>query len=210
MGAIGDPYITRAEFKDYLKIDPTKTSYDDRIDDAIASATGEIEQFCGRQFNRVEIATARQYEPDNSYYVSVDDFYTDDGLLVDVDGDGALGWELGYTTYELHPLNGVVDGVPGWPYNRIRLPEGGFPFYKARYGNVGSVSITAKWGWASVPAPVKQACFLLAAQTFKMADAPFGIVGAVTNEFGAPQRVRDLPQVASKLNRFVSTPILIG
>jgi hypothetical protein len=46
---------------------------------------------------------------------------------------------------------------------------------------------------------------MLAEETFKMKDAPFGVAGF--SDFGAV-RVRDNPKVMSLLNRYIRTPIL--
>lgn len=210
MGALGDPYITLPELKTYLSIDPAKLSMDERLLNAANSASREIEQFCGRQFNKATAATARSFEPASQYVTHVDDFHTTEGLIIEIDyGGGNFGLPLSSSEYKLLPYNGIVDGQPGWPYSRIRLRNTWFPYHGRRYlGDRGEVRVTAQWGWTAVPSSVKQACFLLAAQTFKLADAPFGVAGM--DQFGGVVRVRDLPQVASKLNRFVSTPIMVG
>lgn len=209
MGALGQPYISALELKQYLNIDETKASYNLRLEDAVNSASREIDQFCGRQFNRTETASARVYEPLSRGWVGTDDFYTTEDLVIDWTGTGGDGVYTVVTTgeYILMPYNGVVDGSPGWPYNKIRTYANVFPFYGKGRPH-GLVRVTAKWGWATVPPAIRQAAFLLGAQTFKLADAPFGVAGF--DQAGSVVRVRDLPQVASKLNRFVSTPVLVG
>lgn len=199
--AIGDPYITRDQLKNYLNIDAVMTQFDARIDDAVASASREIEQFCGRQFNKATTASPRLYQTRRQYSVAVDDFWTEQGLVVET-GSGSNWQAVG--DFDLYPLSGVVDGVPGWPYYRIGTPDNAlyWPGLTRQY-----VRVTAQWGWAAVPSAVKQAALQLGAETFKLAEAPFGITGSP--EFGVV-RVRDLPQVARKLNRYVSTPIMIG
>lgn len=208
MGAMGQPYITALELKQYLNIDETKTSFNLRLEDAVNSASREVEQFCGRQFNRTETATPRLYEPTSQSWIGTDDFYSTDDLLIEHAAFGSAVYTgLEADTYALLPHNGVVDGTPGWPYNKIRTYTTALPYY-GRYRPSGLVRVTALWGWEVVPSAVRQATFLLAAQTFKLADAPFGVAGF--DQAGSVVRVRDLPQVASKLNRFVSTPIMVG
>jgi len=220
--AIGDPYVTLAEMKNYFDIPANKTSMDERLTDAIDSASREIEQYCGRQFNQTTTATARVYEPDGWNRVTVDDFYTTTGLVVSGDFayDGTFATAYDPSSYELFPLGGVVDGNPGWPFTKIRLSYNTFPYTNDRYRNhsrrTGVVQVTARWGWAEVPSTVKQACKLIAAQTFKMAEAPLGVAGMdvvrgtqFTGSFGVA-RVQDLPAVAHKLDRFKSMRILVG
>lgn len=221
MAGIGENYITLEQLKDYVGVPADHTALNGRLNDAIASASREIEQFTGRQFNKTDTATPRLYTPRSTQTVNVDDFWTTDGLVVEVDitntGEFLRTYEP--TEYELYPLSGVVDGNPGWPYERIRLPWGGFPYRSHRtkyYGQRGGcVRVTAKWGWPIIPASVKQAALILAAQTYKLADAPLGVAGmdaAKGTNFtsGGVVRVRDIPAVASKLNRFVSNPIMVG
>lgn len=203
--AIGDPYIDLAEIKDYLKIPASKQEQDESLEDALASSTHEIEQFCARQFNREAAATSRLFAPDYGYYLNVDDFYTADDLVVEVDtaGDGSFSTVIPETDYELDPANGVLNGRPGWPFYRIRLLVGGFPCNRRQY----SVRVTAHWGWAEVPPPVKQACKIMAAETWKLKDAPFGVLGL--DEFGIV-RVRQNGMAMSKLAPYAKTRILIG
>jgi hypothetical protein len=219
MGGIGDNYVTLDQIKDYVQIPLDHTNLDARLNDAIASASREIEQFTGRQFNKTDIATPRLYSPRSLQTVNVDDFWSEVDLIIEVDhGNGLYDEVVAPSSYELLPLSGVVDGNPGWPYERIRLPWGGLPYRTRRWSHgqrSGSVRVTAKWGWPIVPASVKQATLILAAQTFKLADAPLGVAGmdsAKGTNFtsGGVVRVRDIPAVASKLNRFVSNPIMVG
>lgn len=209
--AFGDTYATLAEFKTYLKWQGATD--DAMLTDVLTAASREIEQHCHRQFNRdtatVPTATARQYPPETIWEVEVDDFYTTTGLLVDIDtsNNGSFIARLDPTQYELHPVNGILDGVEGWPYTHIRSFQGiWFPIPRA-WRRTNSVRVSALWGWASVPAPVKRACLMLAAQTLKMQEAPLGVAGM--DQFGTI-RVRDLPQVRTKLVPYVRNLVLVG
>lgn len=210
--AIGDPYATLAEVKDYLKVPVTKTSLDEALTDALASATAEIERHCDRQFNKAASATARVFEPVDVRLTRVDDFWTTTGLVVETDPGGAGSFTTAFTSgdYELFPLNGVVNGQIGWPYSEIKAVAGlYFPKYVTQpYRRVGVVRVTAQWGWAAVPAPVKQACLIMAAETFKLKDAPFGVAGS--DQFGTILRVHDNRMAASKLARYCRTRVQVG
>lgn len=208
--AIGDPYITLAEFKSYLvgQANANLSGQDDILDDALRSASAEIETHCARQFNKATSATAREYEPDGRCWSYVDDFHTTTGLVVKLDtgGDGMFATTLTSSDYELSPANGIVDGMTGWPFYKIRLLNGlEFP---CNYGGRSrTLQVTAQWGWAEVPQPVRSACRIIAAETWKLKDAPFGVLGL--DEFGVV-RVRQNKMAASKLAPYSKTRLLIG
>jgi hypothetical protein len=106
------------------------------------------------------------------------------------------------------PHNGIVNGQPSWPFHKIRTTTGLRFFKREWYGNLATVRVTAKWGWPSVPAPVHQACLILAAETFQIKDAPLGVAGA--GSFGAVIKVSDNRMVATKLMRYTRSPVLVG
>lgn len=201
--ALGDPYATLPELKSYLKI--TDAADDAELNDALASASKGIEDFCHRQFNSAGAVSARTYHPDSHCMVEVDDFSTTAGLVVKTaaGNDGVFGTTWLAADYQLEPLNGVVDGRPGWPYWKI----GSVGSRTFRCVNRATVEVTANWGWAAVPSPVKQACLIIAAETFKLKDAPFGVAGF--GEFGAV-RVRDNPMVMRKLQPYARYSVLVA
>jgi hypothetical protein len=205
--ALGDPYVELERLKDYLKIKPEKIEQDENLQDAINSASGEIEKHCNRQFNRTETASARIYEPDDAYTVAVDDFWSTTGLLVEVDtsGDGSFSTVVPASDYEVYPRNGVVDGQVGWPYYELQFVNGTFPIYHRRKG---IVRVTAKWGWSAVPEAVRQATVIIAAETFQLKDAPFGTAGM--DQFGNIYHVRDNRIAAGKLARYCRRRIPAG
>ncbi|RZQ59833.1 head-tail connector protein [Amycolatopsis suaedae] len=200
---LGDPYITLASLKNYLGI--TDDVDNGRLEDALASATQEIEDHTGRQFNDAGVASARIYERWGCDLVYVDDFHTTDGLIVatDENDDGTFETVWPASDYQLEPLNGIHAGRPGWPYNVIRtVNDHDFP-----RGRRATIRVTARWGWSAVPKPVQQACRILAAETRKLADAPFGVAGY--GEFG-PMRVRDNPLLVKKLAPYVREPAMVA
>lgn len=207
--ALGDLYASLDDLKTYLSIDQSKESHDDALQSALESATAEIERHCNRQFNKATSATPRVYAPTNYRTVEVDDFHTTTGLVVklDTNGDGGFATTVSASDYEASPLNGVVDGQPGWPYYKLRL-LGANRIPCSYNGRQGRVQVTAQWGWSEVPAPVKQACLIMAAETFQLKDAPFGVAGM--DQFGTVLRVRDNRMAAAKLARYVRNRMLVG
>lgn len=200
--AIGDPYITLPELKSYMQgMKLSQDTFDDLLNFAIASSSEEIEQHCNRQFNKQTSATARVFEILTKDFVYVADFYTALNLVVELAWPDSANYEVvAPENFELFPLDGVVNDQPGWPFWKIVPRRLFFPCG-------GRLRVTAQWGWNEVPAPVKQAALIMAAETYKLKDAPFGVAGF--DSFGSI-RVRDNAMAASKLRRYVRDPILVG
>lgn len=202
--ALGDSYATLSELKAYLRI--TDTNDDNELTDALASASRGIESVAHRQFNDAGSATARVYYPDHARLAEVDDFHTITGLVVKTDegDDGTYETTWAAADYQLQPLNGMVSGQTGWPWWEVwAVSSRRFPSCSDR----APLQVTARWGWATVPAPVKQACLIVAAETFKLQDAPFGVAGF--GDMGAI-RVRDNPMAMKRLAPYVRNPVLVA
>lgn len=203
MGDIGDPYATLADLKNYLSMQEDDR-FDPSLTQALESVSDEIEQHCNRQFNKQVGATPREFEIENYRQVVIDDLWTTTDLVIETSSTGVsydTTWSL--TDYELHPLNGVVSGQPGWPYNKVVPRSTGI----RRLVRGTRLRVTAQWGWAAVPAPVKQACLIMAGATFQIKDAPFGVAGS--DQWGSI-RVKDNTMAQAKLNRYVVDRILVG
>jgi len=196
--ALGDPYTTLAEMKAYLGMQED-SRFDDPLTEAISSVSREIEQFCDRQFNKQTGATARIFKATTAEYAYVDDFWTAASLVIESGTDYGTVWTA--ADYDLEPLNGVVNGQSGWPYRRISR-AGSLVFTRGE-----KIRITAQWGWDGVPAPVEQACRIMAGATFQIKDAPFGVAGS--DQWGSI-RVKDNIMAATKLSRYVIDPIKAG
>ncbi|MEV2277711.1 hypothetical protein AB0I72_19205 [Nocardiopsis sp. NPDC049922] len=178
--ALGDDYATLSELKDWFRPTIVDTADDDRLTAALTAASRGVEKFCRRQFNQTATATARRYRPTSAALVMVDDFHTITDLVVETDttGDGTFDTTWTSADYELEPLDGLQDGVEGWPFWRVRaVSDRAFPA-----GRRTTVRVTAQWGWAAVPDPVAEATLVTAADLFKMSDAPFGVHGS--DDFG--------------------------
>jgi hypothetical protein len=204
--ALGDPYVTLAELRAYLKFQPQVVDRDTILEDAAAAASQEIERICRRQFNRTDTATARVFTaPGGCHPAYVDDFYSTDGLVVETDiGSGTFGDPWSDANFELEPMNGVYEGQPGWPFYKIRPRNRSFPLL---YRRNSVLRVTAKWGWAQVPRPIRQATLLQAAHLYKMSDAPNGVAGM--DQFGAV-RIRSLPQVEDLVCAYKANQALVG
>lgn len=195
-------YCTAAELKANFGIGDTDD--DSKIEDAINTASRAIDAWCGQSFYDSGSASARKYAPDNWYCLTVHPFSTTTGLVVatDEDNDGTYETTWASTDYELSPINGDVGGLTGVPFRRIRAVGGyRFPVPASISSRQYTVQVTAQWGWAAVPAPVKQACMQVAAEEFRRKDAPFGVIQSA--EFGPTRLSPDmLRAVTSKLSPY--------
>lgn len=171
--ALGDSYATLDDLKDQFKIGDQED--DAALADALATASREIDRHCERQFNLTTDATARLYRPKWGHLATVDDFHTTAGLVIETDAGGTGTFSTTWTAvdYELNPLNGIVGSEAGWPFSRIRAMGG----HRFPVGGRAGLRVTAQWGWAEIPTPVKRACLIIASETFKVKDAPFGALG---------------------------------
>lgn len=204
--ALGDPYATAAELKTRLRI--TDSADDTMLSAAVDVASRGIESLTGRQFNNASTASARVFRPRAATWASVDDFYTTTDLVVATDesGDGTFETTWLASEYELWPLNGVVDGQTGWPYSTIRAATGARRFGPSLCDRL-RLRVTARWGWAAVPSPVKEATLILAEDLFKLRDTPFGAGGY--GEYGRI-RARQNPEVWLRVCPYVRTAVLVA
>lgn len=209
MVAFGDSYATLAEFKSYMKQE-TRDANDDTLQDALDTATTEVNKICNRVFWTSDTASSRVYTPQSYLRCKVDDFYTSEGLVIETDptGTGEFPYTWATSDYELSPFNGIVDQEPGWPYWKLKAVGGyWFPVALAPQVRSAVVRVTAKWGWADVPFPVKRATMIIAAENWKLKDAPLGVAGF--NQFGVI-RVRQNSAAMSKLAKYVRQPVMLG
>lgn len=201
--ALGADYITLAELK--TRLGDTKTVDDTKLEGAIAAASDGINNFAGRDFQQETVASARRFRPTTSTLVITQDFHTESDLLIRTDDgdDGTFETTLTSTAYELEPIDGIVNGRTGWPWWKVRLVDG----TTFACGRRHTVQVTAQWGWAAVPANIKEAAFILAEDLFKLKDTPFGAGGF--GDFGRI-RARQNPFVAMMVSDYRRNAVLVG
>jgi len=204
--ALGDLYITNAELRSYMKLDKPGDGNDGVINDVVAAVTQEINRHCGRQFQLASTATARVFSPLNQHALIMDDVSSATGFILktDEDNDGVFETTWDAADYELSPLNQVQYGQEGWPYFVVKAV--GQKYF--RYSRRVNVQITAKWGWSAVPAPVKQAAKIMAADAFQLKDARLGLAGSDT--FGQVIRVKDSGIACAKLKSYRRGRLLVA
>ena len=196
----GGPYATLADLKAWLKIPDSKTDRDAELTRRLVSSSMDINRWCHRQFGRDEVASTRTFKPGRTG-IDVHDFWTTQDLAVVpyLGTTAGTGWDV--STLILEPLDGVVDMVPGWPYNRISFAPIWLlhPMTINLFYASSTVKVTARWGWENVPDNVNTACLILAAADNKAQDTPFGVAG-----FGDyAVRIRSNPIAQEKLEPYV-------
>ena len=119
-----------------------------------------------------DTAATRYFTPDTMLRCFVDDLSAVTTLKTDEDGDLTYETTWATTDYDLLPANAAGRGEP---YQWVDVALNG------RYGfptHVNAVQIVGNFGYPSVPAPVTEACLILAQRIYKRKDAPFGIAGS--------------------------------
>lgn len=150
-------YTDAATMKVYLNIQDQVTQYDELLNEAIESASREVDERTHRYFGKEETTSTRTYDVDGYGLLMIDDAIS-----------GTVELE-GYTGFKALPRNGIVNGTPGHPITRLEH----WAFWD---GCV--VEVTAQWGWENVPAVVREATKMLAAETFMSKDTPLGYKGS--------------------------------
>lgn len=180
-------YITPAELKAYLRINPDDDVDDDEIADACTVASRAVDGTCGRQFGQVDAIESRIYVAQYSvaeaaWFAVIDDLQTLTGLAVTDEDDDVIAAD----DYRLLPLN---NAAKGWPYERIRLPA------------AGEYTIEGRWGWAEVPTAVKLACKLQGSRFMARRDSPYGVAGSPEDGSEVRLLARVDPDVEVSLRR---------
>jgi len=211
VGDLGDPYADLVDLQS--RLGGTNNSGDDAaMTSALLVVSRGIEKFCHRQFNKATSATARAYGTQSvgtcvlsKNVAIVDDFHTTTGLVIatDTSDDGTYATTWATSDRQLEPLNGIVDGETGWPYWLIRaVGSNAFPMTLRR----APLQVTAQWGWTAVPHAIKEACLVVAEETFKLKDAPFGV--ANLGEWGVA-RVKANPMAMAMLAPYRRDAVLV-
>lgn len=181
-------YATSADLKAYLRIPDLDTVDDAQIALALEAASRAIDDHTHRQFGLVAAPEARYFTPvwdyrRNRYVVAIDDLMTVTGLVIALDsvGDGTYATTVVNADVQFLELNAAPKGKP---WEKLILPASASVSAKD-----GSVRVTARWGWSTVPDAVKQVCLFQANRAFKRREAPFGISGSPDTGIGNELRL---------------------
>ena len=146
-------YTTVARVRDLYRRGPDTP--DSRYEEAIATATGMIDAFCGRRFDLAD-SEARVFPVEIEY---LDDHPSMEIADIAADSAGDVTVEIAETpeaTAEWTTLDsgwwlGPLVRDDGWPYTEL--------YVRTDTGLRGSyLRITAEYGWDEVPAQIQRAC----------------------------------------------------
>lgn len=158
-------YIELALLKAELNIPAEDETRNTSLTLNIQAASLAIDDRCGRSFGVDETPTTRVVPTRGNVLVERSyGTWAGTRLLVPdisteaITVDGVTGFEPRF------------DGRPGWPITSLYLPS--------RAWSGTSVSITALWGWAAVPATIRQACLLQALRYARRPGSPEGVAGS--------------------------------
>jgi Phage gp6-like head-tail connector protein len=175
---------------------------DSLLEIALESASRLIDEYTMRSFYNAGTAT-RVFVPSDDDCVPIDDAVSISSIAVSTLMNKTFDQTWATTEYQTEPLNGIVDGLSGWPITRIRS-IGIYEFPYDDDDEVATVQITGVWGWSAVPTAVKQATIIQAMRIFKRLDSPLGVISSPdTGYFRVSSRID--PDVAMLLNSYRKT-----
>lgn len=175
--AITAGYCTLAEIREHIG-DPDGSN-DLKLENVVTSVSRWIDTHCERHFWQTSAGTVRVFDTCDDRLLRLgpyNDIVTLTALKTDDDKDGVFETTWAAGDYQLLPLNPAA-APETWPYRRVRaVASRVFPWVTGT-GREGLIQITGTWGWPAIPATVKEACLIQAAQIFRRKDAPQGVLG---------------------------------
>lgn len=205
---LGHLYITPQVLKSRLGIPAADTASDYELHASCFAASRAIEQYCERIFWRTLSSEVRTFEPCGWYELPLpafSDLVSVTTLKTDQTGDGTFETTWATTDYQLLPVNPSA-APESRPYTCIRaIGTQTFPLLIPQtLARLDRVQITGVFGWPAVPQGIRMAAAILASETFRLKDAPFGV--ATFGELGAI-RVRENPMVQAFAAPYQRNPI---
>lgn len=173
-------YVALNDLKDHLRIPHATTADDTALAREITAASRAIDAMTGRKFGLAPAATQRLFTyrgetVDGVPAILVDDIASTTGLVVTVDTHLDYTYAATVTIntdFDLYPWNAAGDVRP-WTAIAMRCTSATTIPRRAR-----SVSVTAQWGWLTVPSLVEVACLIQAARWFIRRESPYGVAGS--------------------------------
>lgn len=185
---------------------------------AVNAASRAIDEYTDRRFWADTAVVARTIPVTTCEYelwlqgVDAGDIAYSAGLIIATDdnGDGSYATVWDATDYRLWPYSANTSGSTygGW----WKIESTGRKRFDIHGTNGVSgilpLRITARFGWAFVPAQVEMACLLIATRLFKRKDAPYGV--AQFGDIAAVQIVRTDRDVQEMLWPFMRDVAMVG
>lgn len=161
---------------------------------ALNAAISEIRS--GTQRNLVLAsgpATARVFVPKSRMHLRIDDAVS----ITSVVNKGVT-----LTGFQTSPLNGLSQSGEYRPIEQIDLVNGDLYEYGDDNLAEATCTVTAAWGWTSIPEPIRFATLILAKDILSNRDVRFGLV-AVTDAAGIGARTNAEVRAAINAHRRV-------
>lgn len=186
--AIGDLYNSRDDFKTALDI--TDDSEDDWIDKCLKGAQTALHRRSGwPTFWNTDTPVTRTVEAAGKVVPVRQAGYSYTKLLLRDGIASTVGFVVkGYSAASLIQPDLIDEGKP---VDSIKLPA------FATYGTLGTLDITAVWGWPEVPDDIIWAHHLQSQRLYKRKGSPEGIAGSA--EWGLSRVPRLDPDVLAIL-----------
>ena len=182
-------WLTVDMLKSYVRSELTVD--DGFYDQAIVAGIEWMENQTGRQWAVASASTARLFDSPGA--TSVLDIPDATAITVVVDNSLTLTVD---TQYRLYPLNGLSVTGHTVPYSRIIRMASGYETFWLNYGKPAQISITATWGWTSIPPVILEACKIVAKDYFLQRDVAHSIIG-----------LSDVGGVGTRENRLVNDAV---
>jgi hypothetical protein len=200
----GNVYTSLPELKSSLSIPVADTVDDDDLLDAILTASRAVSADCRRHFHK--ITEARSIIPDRDVYTlrlgDFMDLVSVTSLKTSTEGDGTWETTWAASDYVLLTEDGTPNinaGVEARPYQIVRaVGDQIFPRVPS-YGRSDLIEITGVWGWPAVPDQIRRATRMMAAEVFRLKDAPLGAAGV--GDLGII-RVRENPRYKALIRHY--------
>jgi hypothetical protein len=154
---------------------------------AIEAASRWIDEYCGTRFYTYAGAAADETRYYNAYdyrcFFPDDDIASITSIKLDDDDDGTYEITLATTDYVLYPLNASNDNLP---YRMIEMDDDSN--YSFPVGVQKGIEIVGRFGYkdglaVTAPEPVKNACFLLSHDLWKLRNRPVSGSNPVSGGF---------------------------
>ena len=185
-------FPTTEDLKAYIN-DKTATMNHPFVEAARAAAIAQLNNDCQRTFVVAGSASARLYAPSSYEIVRIHDCTS--VTLVTNDGN-----TIGSSLYQLEPVNAMSWTGEAVPYEQIRMIGSTAWEYGTNNLKQATVSVTATWGWSSIPYPIIEACKIIT-KDIVMNRNSFGFgLAAITEQAGITARTN--PFVASAINTY--------
>lgn len=190
---MANEYVTLATLKTAVKLEPSDTTSDALLNQALAAASRGIDRKCGRRFFLDAAPVQRVFNPrrrvaceSDGEVLLINDIGDTAGLAVET-GSGST-WTA-VTGFETTPDNALLDGRP---ITGLLRPNG---IWRWHASSTTRVRITARWGWPTIPDEVVQATLIQASRLYKRKDSSEGVLGSA--EWGVVRLSRVDPDVAA-------------